>query len=42
MPQGLGTGSLFSNNIESPLDVVGEHLTYNPDKNWGNLNALIK
>ena len=36
MPQGLGTGSLFSNNIESPLEVVGEELAYNPKMNWGN------
>ncbi len=37
MPQGLGTGSLFSNNFESPLEVVGERLRYNPDVNWDSL-----
>jgi len=36
MPQGLGTGNLFSNNFESPLEVVGEELAYNPKMNWGN------
>lgn len=34
MPQGLGTGSLYTNNIESPLEVMGETLTYQPQKNW--------
>lgn len=37
MPQGLGTGSLFSNNIGSPLEVVGEELTYNPKTSWADL-----
>jgi o-succinylbenzoate synthase len=40
MPQGLGTGSLFSNNFESPLEVVGERLRYNPDKTWAKLNDI--
>jgi o-succinylbenzoate synthase len=35
MPQGLGTGSLFSNNFESPLEVSGGKLWYDPDKKWG-------
>jgi o-succinylbenzoate synthase len=40
MPQGLGTGSLFSNNIESPLEVVGERLTYNSNAIWGSLKKI--
>ncbi len=32
MPQGLGTGSLFSNNITSPLQVKNGTLYYNVDK----------
>jgi o-succinylbenzoate synthase len=28
LPQGLGTGQLYSNNIESPLKVKGEWLSY--------------
>jgi len=32
MPQGLGTGSLFSNNITSPLQVENGALYYNVDK----------
>jgi len=34
MPQGLGTGSLFSNNIASPLEVKKGTIFYNKDKNW--------
>lgn len=34
MPQGLGTGSLFSNNFESPLVVKNGHLQYNNTNNW--------
>ncbi len=34
MPQGLGTGSLFTNNIESPLEVKNGYLQYNTRKNW--------
>ena len=34
MPQGLGTGSLFDNNIESPLVVEGGCLTYRQDRSW--------
>lgn len=34
LPQGLGTGSLYSNNIASPLRVQGEYLTYNNLLPW--------
>lgn len=34
MPQGLGTGSLFANNVESPLEVKGEQLHYNNKIKW--------
>lgn len=37
MPQGLGTGSLFANNFESPLEVKGENLYYNNTIKW-NIN----
>jgi len=33
-PQGLGTGSLFTNNFESPLEVKSGKLHYNNNKNW--------
>ncbi|GAB1450937.1 hypothetical protein MASR2M47_09930 [Draconibacterium sp.] len=32
--QGLGTGSLFANNIESPLYVSEGFIWYNPAVNW--------
>ncbi|WP_339653945.1 o-succinylbenzoate synthase [uncultured Salegentibacter sp.] len=34
MPQGLGTGSLYTNNIQSPLEVEKGNIQYNPAKNW--------
>lgn len=34
MPQGLGTGGLYSNNIPSPLEIKGNKLFYNPENNW--------
>lgn len=34
MPQGLGTGSLFTNNIESPLMVEKGNLYYKNTKTW--------
>lgn len=37
MYQGLGTGSLFTNNIDSPLQVKNGTLRYNQNKEW-NLN----
>jgi len=39
MPQGLGTGSLYTNNFSSPLVVSGEDLTYQPKLEW-NVNNL--
>lgn len=37
MPQGLGTGALYTNNFDSPLEVKNGKLLYNPDINW-NVN----
>lgn len=34
MPQGLGTGQLYSNNFASPLELRGDKMFCNPDKNW--------
>lgn len=34
MPQGLGTGSLFTNNIEAPLEIKNASLQYNKTKKW--------
>ena len=38
-PQGLGTGSLFNNNIPSPLEVCNGNLNYNINKKW-NLDMI--
>jgi len=39
LPQGLGTGQLFINNIPSPLEIKQARLYYNPGNNW-NLNFI--
>jgi len=41
MPQGLGTGKLFSNNIPSPLQINDAKLFYNPENHW-DLNQIIR
>lgn len=35
LPQGLGTGSLYTNNIDSPLVVKNGTIKYNPTIPWG-------
>jgi len=35
MHQGLGTGQLYTYNIESPLEIRGEQLWFNPSKTFG-------
>jgi len=34
LPQGLGTGSLYTNNVRSPLEIMHGNLQYNPLKSW--------
>lgn len=34
LPQGLGTGQLYLNNIESPLEIKNGSLFYNQNLNW--------
>jgi len=34
MPQGLGTGALYTNNFNSPLEVRNGELRYNPNLEW--------
>jgi o-succinylbenzoate synthase len=41
LPQGLGTGNLYKNNIDSPLKLIGEHLSYDKNEEW-NLNKLFR
>jgi o-succinylbenzoate synthase len=40
MPQGLGTGQLYVNNFESPLEIKKGRLLYKPGQNW-DLRDLI-
>jgi L-alanine-DL-glutamate epimerase-like enolase superfamily enzyme len=40
LPQGLGTGTLFTNNIQSPLHISPGLLHYDPNKAW-NLKKLL-
>ena len=37
-PQGLGTGSLFHNNISSPLTLQGEWMSYDSQKTWSSIS----
>ena len=39
--QGLGTGGLFFNNFESPLQVKNGTLQYRKNVNWNLCNELI-
>ena len=41
MPQGLGTGQLYTNNFESPLYLKGDRLFFKADNKW-QLDNLIK
>lgn len=41
LPQGLGTGSLYSNNIPLPLEIKGECLWFNPKGMFPQLNELV-
>lgn len=41
-PQGLGTGSLFSNNFDSPLVVKNGTLHYENNRNWNTFLLDIK
>lgn len=34
LPQGLGTGQLYNNNIGSPLNIMGEKLWYSSSQLW--------
>ena len=36
MPQGLGTGKLFTNNIDSPLTIEQGNLVHDTNKKWNH------
>jgi o-succinylbenzoate synthase len=40
MPQGLGTGQLYHNNIPSPLTIEDARLYYRPENNW-DLRSIL-
>ncbi|MEA1786272.1 o-succinylbenzoate synthase [Arenibacter sp. GZD96] len=40
LPQGLGTGALYVNNVESPLTVTQGALLYDTTKDW-NINLIL-
>lgn len=35
MPQGLGTGQLYTNNFPSPLEIASGQIWHRTEKNWG-------
>ncbi len=37
IPQGLGTGQLYHNNIDSPLTIEKGEIYYDQNKNWGEV-----
>ena len=41
LPQGLGTGQLYSNNFQCPLNIKKDKLFFNPKENW-DLKPLLK
>jgi o-succinylbenzoate synthase len=44
LPQGLGTGQLYHNNIESPLQINNGQLSYNQSIDWSltPINSLLQ
>jgi o-succinylbenzoate synthase len=40
MPQGLGTGALYTNNFDCPLEVAQGQLWYKPESYWVEINLL--
>jgi o-succinylbenzoate synthase len=42
MPQGLGTGGLYTNNFDCPLEIENGHIQYNSDKNWDVSNLGLQ
>ena len=41
LPQGLGTGQLYHNNIPSPLEIRNAKLFYQTKNDW-DLSAILK
>lgn len=41
LPQGLGTGGLYTNNFDCPLEIEKGHIQFNPHKHWDISNLGI-
>ena len=41
MPQGLGTGGLYTNNFDCPLEIEKGHIQYNVQMHWDISNLGI-
>ncbi len=42
LPQGLGTGGLYTNNFDCPLEVLNGQLWYNNNLDWVEINTFFK
>ncbi len=40
MPQGLGTGGLYTNNIDSPLYLKGDRIGFDVEGTWGSISVV--
>jgi len=40
MPQGLGTGGLYTNNFDCPLEIENGKIGYYPNKKW-EISSLL-
>jgi L-alanine-DL-glutamate epimerase-like enolase superfamily enzyme len=40
MPQGLGTGGLYTNNFDCPLEIENGNIGYHPNKKW-EISSLL-
>ena len=40
LPQGLGTGGLYANNIESPLRLQSDSIYYKKDVKWSGIKVV--
>ena len=40
LPQGLGTGTIYDNNFESPLTVKDGNIFYDQNADWGSVGEV--
>lgn len=41
LPQGLGTGQIYRNNVPSPISIIKDTLSFNPNVAWDYNNANL-